>query len=876
MGCLVALAAMAVLAALLAAPAAHGQAQTRYSIAGGCFGLTSATSGATAPGAGMQRFQATDLGSYLLYGPAGDYLAATGGSTVGRALNPSPATDWKVEAGPGSSFTLSPLSAPNQLLAFDAGVLSLVGSATDATRFRFAPAGGCASFPDAELNVSGTPARGSTPYGEVEGFMDGHMHWTTFEYFGRNFHCGRPWHRYGIPAALPDCSSIEGPLGALAPTQNFLNYGNPVAPHSTAGWPTLDEWGRTNLTYEGIYHRWMQRVWMSGLRLIVMPLSENRTICTIQQNRASNCNEMDTVFRSLDRMYEFQDYVDAQAGGPGKGFFRIVRDPVEARRAINEGKMAVVLEVEISEPFGCSGGHGIQPANCDQNDVDDGLDQLYDRGVRSMLLLNKYDNPLTGVRFDSGTLGAFLNAGNLVSGGSFWTPGGCSGPEKDNAIDYGLPSGSSFLGQAISDLGVPPGTLPLYGPPPHCNTRGLTELGEHTVKLMMDKGMIVNPDHMSQKAVDATLSIAEDRGYSGLISPHGWMDPRNWPRIWNLGGMAFPSASGSATNFVNAWRDLRPDSTPFYFGWGYGADLGGLARQPAPLSPGDPNQVTYPFDSLMGDTTVERQHTGMRTFDYPTEGVAHYGLYAEYMEEVRKIGGEQIADDLLRGPEAYLQMWERASGMFPPGGQAQASGEPVPVAGGERNYAAAPCLRARQRLNRTGLGSLRLGLDSASLLQSAGQPLQRNRAWTYCVNGRRNARAAATAVLTPEGSVALVASDAAGHTAKRIGPGAPARKLRGHAKPLGAGIWRAKLGRGTTAVWVVRGGTVRTVAGATGPARSRAGLREYLGLVPPRTGASARASAPDSGPPLTDRNAVPLRMRDMESFRFVCDAMQGF
>ena len=59
----------------------------------------------------------------------------------------------------------------------------------------------------------------------------------------------------------------------------------------------------------------------------------------------------------------------------------------------------------------------------------------------------------------------------------------------------------------------------------------------------MDLRMIVNPDHMSQAGVDRTLSLLESRNYSGVISPHGWMDPGNWPRIWKLGGMAFPGHS---------------------------------------------------------------------------------------------------------------------------------------------------------------------------------------------------------------------------------------------------------------------------------------------------------------------------------------------
>ena len=108
---------------------------------------------------------------------------------------------------------------------------------------------------------------------------------------------------------------------------------------------------------------------------------------------------MDTVRRGIKAIRELQDYVDAQAGGPGKGFFQIVTDPYEARRVINQGRMAVVLEIEISEPFDC---RDVQQPTCDQAQVDRQLDEMYKLGVRSMLLLNKFDNPLTGVRFDSG------------------------------------------------------------------------------------------------------------------------------------------------------------------------------------------------------------------------------------------------------------------------------------------------------------------------------------------------------------------------------------------------------------------------------------------------------------------------------------------
>jgi hypothetical protein len=808
----VAIAALA-LAAIGLAPSGAG-AETRYSVAGGCFTLASATSGAPAPGGERLRLQATDLGSYLLYRTSADFLAAGAGNTVGPAAQPSTAADWVVEDASGGGFTLSPKSAPDRVLAASGAGLVLVArsGAGDTARFSFAPVDGCAVFPEAELNATGTPSRGATPYGQVRGLMDGHMHWVNFEYLGGNFHCGRPWSPYGIPAALPDCSSIEGPLGAAAPMQNFLNYGNPVSPHDTTGWPKLTAWSNHNLTYEGNYYRWVQRVWMAGERLMVMPVNENRALCQLQATRRNSCDEMATARLELDDIHQLQDYVDAQAGGPGKGFFQIVTDPFQARRVINEGKLAVVLEVEISEPFGC---RGWDSSTCDQGQIDSQLDDLYRRGVRSSLLLNKFDNPLTGVRFDSGPVGALINAGNKESSGSFWSAETCKGPEHDNQIDGGVPSG--FLSTLVNSLGVPPGTLPAYPPAPHCNTRGLTGLGAHTVEDMMRKGMIVNPDHMSQRGVDATLKLAEARHYSGVISPHGWMDPRNWPRIWALGGMAFPN-SGTASDFVQEWRKYRPSRTPFFFGWGWGADLGGLAEQGAAPGPGQPH-VAYPFKSLDGSVTLDRQRTGDRTFDYNNEGVAHYGLYADWTDEVRSLGGPQIADDLLNGPEAYLQMWERAVG--------------VP---------ATHCLPRRARLRARGMGRIHLGMDDRALLQSAGQPLQRSRAWTYCVQGAASASAAekkkragssagATAVLTPEGKVALIASSAKGYRARGISPGDPASALHGHARRRGKGIWVSRL-RKTRVAYVVKGKRVRAVAIAGPAARGRRALRAYLKLVP--------------------------------------------
>ncbi|MDX6673693.1 MAG: hypothetical protein QOH11_1111, partial [Solirubrobacteraceae bacterium] len=753
---------------------------TRYTLANGCYTLQS-PSGQVVAGGDHVRMQATTLASYLLYRPDRTFLAAQGNGSVAPGQQPSPAADWRVKEAPGGTFTLSPASAPGRVL-----------------NVRFIPAQGCAVFPEAELNATGTPKPGQVPYGRVGGIVEGHMHWMTFEYLGGNFHCGRPWHPYGIESALPDCSTIEGPQGTAAPTQNFLNYGNPAQPHDTRGYPQMTAWGHNNLTYEGTYWRWIQRAWLGGLRLMVMSVNENRVLCELEPTHQTNCDEMDTVRRGFQDIRELQRYVDAQAGGPGKGFFQIVTDPYQARRVINQGKMAVVLEIEVSELFGCRGWD--QPT-CDQAQIDRNLAEMYRLGVRSSLLLNKFDNPLTGVRFDSGPVGVLINAGNKQSAGSFFSARTCTGPFHDNTIETGVPQGSAALDTILGTVGVTSGSFPAYPPAPHCNTRGLTTLGKHVVSSMMDRHMIVNPDHMSQAAVDETLTLLESRHYSGVISPHGWMDPGNWPRLWKLGGMAFPGHS-EASEYVKEWQKYRPKRTPYLLGWGYGADLGGLSDQPSADAQGS---ISYPFRSYDGSVTFDRQRTGDRTFDYSKDGVAQYGLYADWFADLRRIGGQALAQDMWNGSEAYLEMWERAEGIRAPG-----------------------CDRARVGVGTKGLGALRLGSNWETLLRSAGQPQQRTRAWTWCANGAPNRTAADVAVLNDAGTVDLVGSTALGRAAAGVSVGARAARATRRTRSLGAGIRIRPAGR-ITWVYVVRGRRVRAVAVASRRlARSRAGLRRAV------------------------------------------------
>ena len=155
---------------------------------------------------------------------------------------------------------------------------------------------------------------------------------------------------------------------------------------------------------------------------------------------------------------------------------------------INAGKMAVVMGIETSVPFGCT--MKLDVPACSIADIDRQLDEVRKLGVRQMELVNKFDNALSGVAGDTGEVGALVNAANFLETGSFWDMRHCEpadgeSHDKNQVAAPGINAEQQdALFGAIAQLGLPTIALPLYPPPDHCNSRGLTTLGEHTIKAL--------------------------------------------------------------------------------------------------------------------------------------------------------------------------------------------------------------------------------------------------------------------------------------------------------------------------------------------------------------------------------------------------------
>ncbi len=802
------------LAALLAtatatatAPARAAQDDAVYGLANGCYTLTSTSSGqavalvgsgwALGPAAAAApfHFKAVTLGRFMLYGPGGAFLASDGRAiTVTRS--PGPPADFTLEHA-GGAFTLKPTGSALRVTAGSAGLRL----GTDGA-FTLSPATGCAEFPEAEINASGPVHTGSTPYGEARGFLEAHMHMMGFEFLGGRMHCGAPWDAYGVTVALKGCEGAA--LGNLV-TSTLLGS-NASVPTDRIGWPTFKQWPRWDaLAFEQSYYRWLERAWRGGLRIFVNLFVENHALCAIAPERKPgyDCNEMDSVRRQAADLKHLETYIDAQSGGPGRGWFRIVSDPFAARRVVNAGKLAVVPGIEVSSLFDCGLRLGV--SRCTTADVDRGLDEAYnDLGVRDMELINKFDNGFGGVTGDDTTTGAIVNAGNFLETGRFWDMRRCTEHDESSA-DHPQVAVPALLAPLAAAL--PAGATPVYGPGPHCNAMGLTALGDHLVRRMMDKRMIIDPDHLDVIARRQLLSIVESRRYSGIISSHSWSTKDAFPRIYELGGMVTPYA-GDATKFVESWRKLRTmKNERFYWGIGWGADMSGFGNQGRPRR--GPNPVRYPFSSWDGKVTLDRPRTGTRTFDINRDGVAHYGLYPDWVEDLRMLAGDEIVDDLVRGPEAYLQMWERAVGVQP----------------------SSACRQARLRFGPAGLGLVKIATPAEEVLRGAGQPVRRvGRAWRYCVSGR--AGGSVRVVFTPSGRSGLIVSTAPRHRIGGVGRGSRAASLRG-ARVLRPGLMVRDAGRGKRYLFgVSAAGRVRyTALAAASVARDARELRRELKLA---------------------------------------------
>jgi microsomal dipeptidase-like Zn-dependent dipeptidase len=422
---------------------------------------------------------------------------------------------------------------------------------------------------------------------------------------------------------------VHGEDGSLDITGNLLRSGMPAGTHDTQGWPSFTGWPTYDTyTHQQAYYKWLKRAYMAGLRIVVAQMVEDEPLCEIEPMRSHSCDETETIALEVERLRELQDYVDAQAGGPGRGWFRIVRNSRQARRTIARGKLAVSIGVEASSAFGCS--EFLGEPQCDRDDVDRGIEYYRRLGIRSMFVAHWVNNAFAGAKVESGETGTFIATFNVQQTGQPFQTGPC--PDEE------------------------------YGE--SCNTKGLTDLGEYLVNRLMDNRMLIELDHLSERARLRVLEIAEARNYP-VISSHtgsgGVWTASDLERLYSVRGFATarPDTAANLARTILSFRRFKREGEPL--GLGLGTDTGGFAASPGPDPAAEERPLRYPFRSYDGNVSFACQIAGGRKFDLNKDGVAQYGMYADLLAYMRQqTGGKRASRLLFNSAEAYLRTWRRA------------------------------------------------------------------------------------------------------------------------------------------------------------------------------------------------------------------------
>ncbi len=283
------------------------------------------------------------------------------------------------------------------------------------------------------------------------------------------------------------------------------------------GWPL---W--TSTIHQQVYYKWLERAWLGGLRLIVMDAVTNEALCKSGTKvSGTDCSlSMTAIDDQLEAAEVFQNWLDDEYGGPGKGWFQIVKDPRQAESVIQQGKLAVVLGIEVDNLFNCHRANPDgTPANgegpiCSETYVQQQLQKYYSMGVRHIFPIHNFDNAF-------GTPAAWqdaINVGNIVGEGNWWDAVNCTDPGYGFFLDPLTEAFIYFVG--FGGISVP--DYPTFTTGSCHNTPGLTNLGAYLIQQAMSMGMIIDVDHMSIDSFNDTIDLANQQSpvYAGIAATH--------------------------------------------------------------------------------------------------------------------------------------------------------------------------------------------------------------------------------------------------------------------------------------------------------------------------------------------------------------------
>ncbi|RKG97521.1 membrane dipeptidase [Corallococcus carmarthensis] len=442
-------------------------------------------------------------------------------------------------------------------------------------------------------------------------------------------------------SGIPILSDVFGVGGAVASEvigqvegtegDTGLHLGRMETPTQWPRWDTI--------AHQQAWEGWLNKARQGGMSLVMVSLVSNEFLCKAlpYQNLKRPCDEMMDVDVQLQMARDFDARTD---------WAEIALSPAHARQIIASGKLAMVLSIESSKLFGTK-------------DWRAELNRVYSLGVRSLQPVHQLDNRFGGAAPHN----AIFQVAQFLENCHIDT-------------DCGLTGNGFTLGFDVDA---------------NCrNTKGLTADGKALVQEMMNKGMLIDMAHMSEKSVQDAYALSQGRTYYPLMISHGHfrevMNPdlaaneKTTPSwvvryVRQTGGMfGLRTAHDETRDYTrtpvanNCQGSTRSLAQAYEFGrqglkvnMGFGADLNGFIQQTRPRF-GDFGACSAGFHAEADAQEEQQRVSGPPPLgtDFDVYGLAHVGLLPDVVKDLKQLGVNTTG--LEGSAENFIRMWERANG----------------------------------------------------------------------------------------------------------------------------------------------------------------------------------------------------------------------
>lgn len=306
----------------------------------------------------------------------------------------------------------------------------------------------------------------------VKGYADLHVHMFANDAFAGGWFTGNPTAE-NRDALFNNCKNgeswpwLKGMIAKIDPYVSSFIFRDHCVPKQKS-FPTWND-----LAHQQVWFKDLETAHKNGLSLMIMSSVHSYVLCKIMPDSRKNfksCEDEDNHLRQLKNAKTFVDAND---------WVELALTPIDARRIIGEGKLAIIFSVESSNMF-------------DSKDWKVEFQKYWDAGARTMQIVHQFDNELAGAAMHKKPLEFAQYIRNWMKYDKF------QGFDYEE-IEYKTEFGIRYVQQ---------------------NKKGLTSKGGEFIEHMIDLGMPLDFAHMSERTQKDVLKITSSRNYPFYIS-HG-------------------------------------------------------------------------------------------------------------------------------------------------------------------------------------------------------------------------------------------------------------------------------------------------------------------------------------------------------------------